>query len=61
MKNVENPAPFVEGFWAEFYTRGRFLKYSMSAIAPYLMNLSEENVRATNCFANFSKFQHKRR
>ena len=30
-KNVENHAIFVEGFWQDFYARGRFMKYSMSA------------------------------
>ena len=30
-KNVENHATLVEGFWPEFYPRGRFMKYSMSA------------------------------
>ena len=30
-KNVENHAIFVEGFWPNFYARGRFMKYSMSA------------------------------
>ena len=29
-KNVENQAIFVEGFWPEFYARGRFMKYPMS-------------------------------
>ena len=29
-KNVGNHAIFVEGFWVEFYARGRFMKYSMS-------------------------------
>ena len=29
-KNVENHAIFVEGFWQEFFARGRFMKYSMS-------------------------------
>ena len=29
-KNVENHAIFVEGFWPEFYARGRFMRYSMS-------------------------------
>ena len=29
-KNVENHATFVEGFWPEFYTCGRLIKYSMS-------------------------------
>ena len=29
-KNVENHAIFVEGFWPDFYARGRFMKYSMS-------------------------------
>ena len=29
-KNVENPATFVEGFWPEFYARGRIMKSSMS-------------------------------
>ena len=29
-KNVENHGIFVEGFWPEFYARGRFMKYSMS-------------------------------
>ena len=33
-KNVENLAIFVEGFWPEFYARGRFMKYSMSSILP---------------------------
>ena len=27
-KNVENHATFVEGFWQEFYTCGRFMKMS---------------------------------
>ena len=30
-KNVENHAIFVEEFWPDFYARGRFMKYSMSA------------------------------
>ena len=30
-ENVENHAIFVEGFWPDFYARGRFMKYSMSA------------------------------
>ena len=30
-KDVENHAIYVEGFWPEFYARGRFMKYSMSA------------------------------
>ena len=30
-KNVENHATFVEGFWPEFYARGRLMKYSVSA------------------------------
>ena len=30
-KNVKNQATFVEGFWPEFYARGGFMKYSMSA------------------------------
>ena len=30
MKNIENHATIVEGFWPDFYARGRFLKYSMS-------------------------------
>ena len=29
-ENVENHAIFVEGFWPDFYARGRFMKYSMS-------------------------------
>ena len=29
-RNVGNHAIFVEGFWVEFYARGRFMKYSMS-------------------------------
>ena len=29
-KNVKNHAIFVEGFWPEFYARGRFMKFSMS-------------------------------
>ena len=29
-KNVKNHTAFVEGFWPEFYARGRFMKYSMS-------------------------------
>ena len=29
-KNVKNNAIFVEGFWPEFYARGRLIKYSMS-------------------------------
>ena len=33
-KNVENHAFFVDGFWSEFYARGRFMKYSMSALKP---------------------------
>ena len=28
--NVENPATFEEGYWPEFYARGRLMKYSMS-------------------------------
>ena len=32
-KNVENHAIFVEGFWPDFYARGRFMKYSMSGWA----------------------------
>ena len=31
-KNVKNHATFVEGFWLEFYARGRFIKYSMSGL-----------------------------
>ena len=31
-ENVENHAIFVEGFWPEFYARGRFMKYSMSDV-----------------------------
>ena len=31
-KNVENHATFVEGFWPEINTRGRFMKYSLSGI-----------------------------
>ena len=27
---AENHAIFVEGFWPNFYARGRFMKYSMS-------------------------------
>ena len=30
-ENVENHAIFVEGFWLDFYARGRLMKYSMSA------------------------------
>ena len=30
MKNAENHATLVEGFWPEFYARRRFMKYSMS-------------------------------
>ena len=30
-ENVENHAIFVEGFRSDFYARGRFMKYSMSA------------------------------
>ena len=29
-KNVENHATILEEFYPEFYTRGRFMKYSMS-------------------------------
>ena len=29
-ENVANHAIFVEGFWPDFYARGRFMKYSMS-------------------------------
>ena len=35
-KNVENHAIFVEGFWPDFYARGRFMKYSMSAWGTFL-------------------------
>ena len=31
-ENVENHAIFVEGFWPDFYARGRFMKYSMSVL-----------------------------
>ena len=31
-ENVENRATFVEGFRLEVYARGRFMKYSMSAL-----------------------------
>ena len=30
-ENVENHATFAEGFCPEFYARGRFIKYSLSA------------------------------
>ena len=33
-ENVENHAIFVEGFWPDFYARGRFMKNSMSAENP---------------------------
>ena len=29
-ENVENHAIFVEGFWPDFYARGRFMKNFMS-------------------------------
>ena len=38
LKNVENHATFVEGFWPEFYTHGRFMKYSMSGYLIYGQN-----------------------
>ena len=38
-KNVENHAIFVEGFWPDFYARGRFMKYSMSVVL-FRLNLS---------------------
>ena len=31
-ENIENHAIFVEGFWPDIYARGRFMKYSMSAL-----------------------------
>ena len=39
-KKVENQTTFVEGFWPEFYARGRFRKYSMSGyIRTYNYNM----------------------
>ena len=35
VKNVENHATFVEGFWPEFYARGRFMQYSMSDFVDF--------------------------
>ena len=29
VENVENHDIFVEGFWPNFFARGRFMKYSM--------------------------------
>ena len=37
-ENVENHAIFVEGFWPDFYARGRFMKYSMSARVQQVLN-----------------------
>ena len=33
-KNVENHATFAEGFCPKIFARGRFMKYSMSALKP---------------------------
>ena len=42
-KNVENHAIFVEGFWPEFYARGRFMKYSMSVLWKELLAQTGKN------------------
>ena len=45
-KNVENRATFLEGFYPEFYARGRFIKYSMFVIAsPWDINGGPDSKR----------------
>ena len=50
----KNHATFVEEFWPEFYTRGRFMQYSMSAIlsstlyTPPLISIGQQ-ILAFSC------------
>ena len=42
-ENVENHAIFVEGFWPDFYARGRFMKNSMSVITQLKKCVKEQS------------------